>query len=365
MGTILVRPRSNGTTAFMAKIILKRAGTVIHRESKTFERRAAAVAWIEKREGELARPGEIERANASKVTLADAIDKYTTDSAKEIGRTKAQVLKAIKSYSIAAKECHLIQSSDIVALSKELAKGRKPQTVANYLSHLAAVFAIAGPAWGYRLDAQAMKDAFTVGKRLGYTGKSQERDRRPTLDELETLLTHYQERHRRRPRSCPMHYVCAFALFSTRRQEELTRIRWEDLDVPGSRVMVRDMKNPGEKIGNNVWCDLPEPALRIIQAMPKKGERIFPYSARSISANFTRTCQLLGIEDLHFHDLRHDGVSRLFEIGTSIPRAAAVSGHRSWQTLQRYTHMRQAGDKYAGWKWLDVVSSPLAVSTSS
>ncbi|CAA2140398.1 site-specific integrase [Hyphomicrobium sp. ghe19] len=364
MGTILARARSNGTTAFMAKIIIKRASLVIHRESKTFERRAAAVAWIEKREAELDRPGEIERANAPKVTLADAIDKYTTDSLKEIGRTKAQVLRSIKVYSIAAKECHLINSSDIVSLSKELAKGRKPQTVANYLSHLAAVFAIAGPAWGYRLDAQAMKDAFTVGKRLGYTGKSMERDRRPTLDELDKLMAHFQESHRRRPRSCPMHYVVAFAIFSTRRQEEMTRILWDDLDVQGSRVMVRNMKNPGEKIGNNVWCDLPEPALRIIQAMPKTGERIFPYSTDAISAAFTRACKMLGIEDLHFHDLRHDGVSRLFEIGTSIPRAAAVSGHRSWQSLQRYTHLRQAGDKYAGWKWNETVTSPL-VSTSS
>jgi integrase len=55
---------------------------------------------------------------------------------------------------------------------------------------------------------------------------------------------------------------------------------------------------------------------------------------------------------LHFHDLRHEGISRLFEMGRSIPQVAAVSGHRSWQSLQRYSHIRQTGDKYAGWKWL-------------
>jgi integrase len=59
---------------------------------------------------------------------------------------------------------------------------------------------------------------------------------------------------------------------------------------------------------------------------------------------------------LHFHDLRHEGISRLFEVGRSIPQVAAVSGHRSWQSLQRYAHLRQTGDKYAGWKWLAVVS---------
>jgi integrase len=70
-----------------------------------------------------------------------------------------------------------------------------------------------------------------------------------------------------------------------------------------------------------------------------------------------RACQLLDIVDLHFHDLRHDGVSRLFEIGRNIPQVAAASGHRSRASLKRYTHLRQTGDKYAGWKWLSVLTS--------
>lgn len=362
MGTILARRRKDGSTAYMGKIIIKRGGVVIHRESKTFDRRAATAAWIAKREDELSMPGAIEQANAPRITLADAIDKYTSESRKEIGRTKAQVLAAIKSYAIGSMDCEAIDSTDIVALATELSKGRTPQTVANYLSHLAAVFAIARPAWGYRLNAEAMKDAFAVAKRLGLTGKSKERDRRPTLDELGKIMAHFQERQRRRPKSCPMHYVVAFAIFSTRRQEEITRIEWRDLDEQGSRILVRDMKNPGEKIGNDVWCDLPNHALNVIRAMPRGEGAIFPYSTDAIGAAFSRACKFLGIDDLHFHDLRHEGVSRLFEIGTSIPRAAAVSGHRSWTSLKRYTHMRQTGDKYAGWQWLDVVTSPLSAS---
>jgi integrase len=77
---------------------------------------------------------------------------------------------------------------------------------------------------------------------------------------------------------------------------------------------------------------------------------IFPYNTDAISAAFTRACKLLGIEDLRFHDLRHDGISRLFEMGWNIPQVAVVSGHRSWQSLKRYTHIRQRGDKYADWK---------------
>jgi hypothetical protein len=88
-------------------------------------------------------------------------------------------------------------------------------------------------------------------------------------------------------------------------------------------------------------------ALQIILSMPKRLEEIFPYSGETIGTNFTRACQFLEIIDLHLHDLRHDGVSRLFEIGRNIPQVAAVSGHRSWSSLKRYTHLRQTGDKYA------------------
>src|SRR5436305_1670525 len=81
-------------------------------------------------------------------------------------------------------------------------------------------------------------------------------------------------------------------------------------------------------------------------SMTQDGERILPFSTDAISAAFTRACRILGIEDLRFHDLRHEGISRLFEMGRTIPQVAAVSGHRSCISLKRYTHIRQIGDKY-------------------
>ena len=151
-----------------------------------------------------------------------------------------------------------------------------------------------------------------------------------------------------------MTLIVPFAIFSTRRQEEKVTILWRDLDEKHCRVLVRDMKNPGEKIGNNVWCDLTPEALQIILAMPRTSDRIFPFTTDAISASFTRACQFLGIEDLHFHDLRHEGISRLFEMGWNIPHVASVSGHRSWVSLKRYTHIREGGDKYANWPSLQL-----------
>ena len=196
-------------------------------------------------------------------TLAAVIDRYTDESIKKIGRTNAQVLGAIKGYDIADKTCSEITSADVISFAHELVVNLTPQTIANYLSHLAAVFAVPKPAWAYPLDQTAMKDAFVVAKRLGIASKSRERK-----------------------------------------------------------------------------------SFRIMATLSERISHVRVSSSRSF--------------DLHLHDLRHDGVSRLFEIGRNVPQVAAVSGHRSWPSLKRYTHLRQTGDKYAGWKWSSALTSQIA-----
>jgi integrase len=297
-----------------------------------------------RREEELLQPGALDRLPDP--LLGHVIDRYIQE-AKKIGRTKAQVLRTIKTYDIAELRCSKITSADVLAFARPLPVS--PQTRQNYLSHLGAVFTVARPAWGYPLDRSVIKDTFVVTKKLGVTGKGRSRDRRPTLDELDKIMEHFGSVRAKRPGVIPMQKIVAFALFSTRRQEEITRITWDDYD--NTRVFVRDMKHPGDKVGNDTWCELPAEATAIVEGMPRGDDRIFPYSTDAISAAFTRAGQVLGIDDLHFHDLRHEGVSRLFEMGKSTPQVAGVSGHRSWSSLKRYTHLRQVGDKYGGWKW--------------
>jgi integrase len=351
VGTITERPRKDGTVAYLAQITIKRDGRIIHRENQTFDSRKRASGWVARREDELAQPGALEPANDPQ--LLESIDSYLATSRKAIGKTKAQVLDAWKAHKLAKRRCSTITSADLVEAAQGLLNGgRKPQTVMNYMSHLSAVFAIARPAWGHPLNYQAALDAMAVTKRLGVTSKSGSRDRRPTLDELDALLEHFTRVRARRPATAPMVDMTLFAMFSTRRQEEVTRITWADLDEAASRVLVRDMKHPGDKEGNDQWVDLPPEAMAVVLRQPRRGGRIFPYNHKSVSAAFTRATDILGIEDLHFHDLRHEGISRLFELGWGIPQAACVSGHRSWQSLKRYAHIRKMGDKYAGWRWL-------------
>jgi len=357
MGTITSRKRKDNSTAYTAQIRINRDGRTVYQESQTFDRKQVAQAWIKRRETELAEPGAIERANRKGVTIRKMIDQYLEEYEKirPLGKTKNATLKAIKDTWLGDLDDSALTSQKLVEfaqwrMSKE-GGGVQAQTVGNDLSHLGAVLSVARPAWGYEVDPLAMPDARKVLRKLGMVSKSKERNRRPTLDELDKLMAHFFEMQVRRPESINMPKMIAFALFSTRRQEEITRIRWDDLDESRQAVLVRDMKNPGQKIGNNVWCHLPDEAWAILQSMPRTEREIFPYNSRSVSASFTRACPLLGIEDLHFHDLRHEGVSRLFEMDWDIPRVSSVSGHRDWNSLRRYTHLRGRGNVHSEAAW--------------
>jgi len=236
------------------------------------------------------------------------------------------------------------------------------QTVVDYFFHIAAVYQLARPAWGYQLDPQVINDARKVCKSLGLTTRSRQRDRRPTLEGLDKLMEHFGRGKCKD--ATPMQLIICYAIFSTRRQEEITRQTFEELDESHSEIWVRDMKHPGEKEGNDVRCHLVPEALAVIvnrRTSATQTGRIFSYYSGTVSKLFTDTCTMLGIEDLHFHDLRHDGISRLFEMGWNIPNVASVSGHRSWASLRRYTHIRQRGDKYATWPWLARLGIPQPV----
>ena len=110
-----------------------------------------------------------------------------------------------------------------------------------------------------------------VLKRLGLSSKSKQRDRRPDLDEVDRLMVHFEGVRRRRPDSIPMQKIIGFAIFSTRRQEEITLLAWQNYDEKAGRIWVRDMKDPEEKDGNDVLCEITPEAQAI---WPKLGGAI-------------------------------------------------------------------------------------------
>jgi integrase len=131
-----------------------------------------------------------------------------------------------------------------------------------------------------------------------------------------------------------------FAIDSTRRQAEICRLEAADNNRDGRTGLVRDAKHPRHKMGNHQRFRYTPKAWDIMEVQPKHTPFIFPYDPRSISSAFTEACHLLGIVDLHFHDLRHEGISRLFEEGYDLHDVPLFTLHLSWDELKRYTHLR-------------------------
>ena len=73
--------------------------------------------------------------------------------------------------------------------------------------------------------------------------------------------------------------------------------------------------------------------------MPPTDERVFPISAACLRLAWNKARKKAGITDLRFHDLRHEAVSRFFEMGMSVPEVALITGHKDVRQLFRYTHL--------------------------
>ncbi len=124
-------------------------------------------------------------------------------------------------------------------------------------------------------------------------------------------------------RLIPLGRIVEFAVATAMRLDEICQLRLEDVDYrDGWIAIVRDRKDPRHKVGNHQQVPLLDvngyDPVRLIQAQLRPGQhggRIFPYDSRSAGTAFRRICKALGIKDLHFHDLRHEATSRLFEAG--------------------------------------------------
>lgn len=316
--------------------------------SKTFRLRGEAERWATEQEDRLNRGESLtSRRDGNSDTLGDMIELHLADMA-EVGkaarRSKEATLLRLQD-TIGTIRLPNLTRERIIEFGRARAKdGAGPATIAIDISFINTVLQHAAAVYGYAVPTEQVRLGRAALSRLGLVGKSAERDRRPTQEELCQLLAHF----RLLPRQViPMERVIKFAVATAMRQDEITRILCDDFDAKGPSVLIRQRKHPREKTTNNqvvpLVADTGYDAFALIQdQLPVVSPlgRIFPYNPRSIGAAFRRGCIELQIEDLHFHDLRHEGISRLFEADWDIPQVAAVSGHKDWKMLQRYTHLR-------------------------
>lgn len=317
--------------------------------SDTFVKHEDAKRWANEAERQIDRG---ERPAAPRVarakTFGDLIDLHISDM-KDVGRapkrSKAATLDLLK------RELGRISYSDLDREQlirfgrRRSAAGAGPVTLSIDIGAIKLVISHAAAVHGLPVSSEPVALARIALSRLGLVGKGNERDRRPTEQELEMLIAHFEGNCRQ---SIPMGRIIKFAVATAMRQDEICRVTWADLNTTSKMLTIRDRKDPRNKSGNNQripllkvsgYCGLSLIAeQRALRA--NNDDRIFPYATKSVCTAFTRAAKDLMIEDLHFHDLRHEGTSRLFEAGFSIEQVALVTGHKDWKMLRRYTHLK-------------------------
>jgi integrase len=335
---------------------VRRAG--IYRAA-TFDSKRQAREWatsIEAQASHVAAGGFAPIPKGS--TLADLIDKYVTETEKAkvggkpklMGKTKAATLAMLKREigSVKLASLNSVVLRDFIDRRQDAGAGGV--TIAADLSFLSGALK-----WGRHSRRLDLPERLALDARasLVYAGvstRSAERDREPTDDELARLYAHWDASPRQR---LPMPVLCRFALATGMRQGEICRLNVEDIDRTARTVVIRDRKDPRNKMGNDQTVPLLAEAWAIVAPLIENRDDglLFPYREASVSTAFTRACQAVRppIEDLHFHDLRHRATAQFFAMGLDIPRVALMTGHKSWAMLRRYTRIKP-GDVHSAIK---------------
>lgn len=298
---------------------------------KTFKFKAEAEAWAREVENQVDKGST---PSASRLDVADLVTTYRglREHSRPILDTSNEHYQLRR---IEAELGHLTLDELSIDALVAWARARKddgagPYTVNMDISKLGTVIRYAC-AMKRMLAPDVVGSARPLLAHLGLIGGGGRRERRPTQEELDALEM-----------VLPEHWwaVVRFAVRTAMRRGEIFNLRWDDLDEEKRLVCIRDRKHPRKKEGNDQWIPLLTYAWDIVQAQPRISDRIFPYHVQTCSKVFKACCDSLSIPDLHFHDLRHEGASRLFEEGYSTQEVAVITGHMDWRHLKRYTNLR-------------------------
>ena len=306
-------------------------------KTETFATKALAEAWAKGIEGDI----ESLRAGVMPVgklhTMGKLIEKYEEDigMSKPFGRNKADVLRKLKEH-LANVQVSALTPARIVSYITEDRK-IKGVTAAIDLTYMKSVLKVARALWQLPIHPSVVDDARETLHHMGMLERGQERDRRPTTDEIAGLKGWFASHSNN---LTPDHIY--FILDSGfRPPSEIMGLRWDKLNRADRTITILDRKDPKRKIGNNQVVPLLGRCMEIIERQPKTGEFIFPGNEGTWSSIFPRACADLGIVDLRLYDLRHESISRLVEGNKySIPELMLITGHKDPKQLMRYTQLR-------------------------
>jgi integrase len=309
--------------------------------SKTFRTKRDAEDWSRRTEDEMVRGLFIKRTPSEKMSIKEAFERYErevmptkSEATQEREKSRLKLLKQeLGKYSLAAL------TSDIVSKYRDarLNSGKANNTVRLELALLGHLYSTAIKEWHIALPtnpvAQIKKPSPGKGRNTRLSTKDQER-----------LLIALKEH------SNPMlAWIFEIAIETGMRRNEILTLRTYQINTERRIVSLTDTKNgdartvPLTKTATKVFVEALNYPMRpvdcdlIFFGELGKDKKRSPYQFDKVWREIRDS---IGLNHLHFHDSRHEAVSRLVEAGFSDQEAASISGHKSMQMLRRYTHLR-------------------------
>lgn len=313
--------------------------------SKSFRSKADAEAWARKTESELERGLWRDTSAVETTTIRDLINTYREkELPSKRGRHFDSSLKLLDE-ELGRYPLSALSSKVIADFRDKQVKAGRVASVRKELALLSRMIDLAGREWGIPLAANPCK---MVSK----PAEGRARDRRLHPGELGQLVATAEDRL--------MLLVCV-AVETAARLGELLALRWADVDQ--TTMTLRGIDQRGLKNGDEKrvvpLSETAVAALADLKAMQQdeksklSGGKVIKLASQQLvfgrywncseraGKAWRRATARAGIDDLHFHDLRHEATSRLFEAGVfDVMEVAAITGHKTLQMLKRYTHLK-------------------------
>lgn len=343
MSTIVKR----GKNKWQAKI--RREGWPL--QSKIFTTRGAAVDWAAIVESEMARGVFVNRLESESTSLSVALDRYR-DEVTILKKSRAQESKTVdvwKRTPLAIRSLASLRSSDFAKYRDQcLKEGLAAATIRNRLALVSHLYTVARSEWGMEGLANPIQN-------LRKPRADNSRDRRLSPLEEQYLLAALDE-----PgpgagdrRNVWMPAIVRLALETALRQEELVKLEWKHVELGKCVARVFDTKN-----GEDRTIPLSSRSRALLSGLARSiSGKVFPTTTSAVKQSWTRAkerarrsyladCAASGakpdlgfLDNLWFHDLRHEATSRLVEKGLGILEVASITGHKDLRMLKRYTHL--------------------------
>ncbi|KVA68680.1 hypothetical protein WI58_17745 [Burkholderia cepacia] len=297
-------------------------------EYRTFDDIQDAISWATARELELGRKPAHGRQLASRLgpTLREALERYASEVTplKKSFRTELGVISRWLKNPLVDLPIYGIRGADLTAyMNQRLGRGIAIATIRTEIALISHLYEVARADWGY-------EDVLNPRKAMRRIQQGNVRDRRLRPGEFDKIIGWCE-----RVGDYWLKAAVIVAVETAMRSGEIAALTWPNLDLDGQLAYLPDTKNGTPRI-----VPLSRAAVAALRTLPVRPDRpVFDIRKGSIARRFKKVRIACDMEDLKFHDLRHEAISHLFEKGFNMMEVAAISGHKTLQMLKRYTHL--------------------------